>query len=66
LTILNLHGNYLQSAGVIKVAKALQHISSLNELYISYNNITEQAVDDIAAAVSHNTNLTVLNFSGNN
>ena len=61
---LNLGSNNLQTSGTIKIAKALQKLSSLIKLYINDNNITDEAADDIAAAISHETE--ELDVSGNN
>ena len=46
--------------------KALKGISTLRKLYLSDNNITDEVADDIAAAISCNTQLEVLDVSGNN
>ena len=62
---LNLGGNDLQKSGAIKIAKGLQKISSLTKLYIDHNNITDEAADDIAAAISCNIHLQELNLGGN-
>ena len=62
---LNLGGNDLQKLGAIKIAKGLQKISSLTKLYIDHNNITDEAADDIAAAISCNIHLQELNLGGN-
>ena len=57
--------NYgLQGATVI-VAQALQGICTLTKLNISKNNITDKAADDIAAAISCNTQLQELDISDN-
>ena len=61
---LNLGNNYLQASGMIKIAKSLQKISSLTKLYINHNNITHEAVDDIAAAISCNIHLQEFNMRG--
>ncbi|XP_065903931.1 ribonuclease inhibitor-like [Dysidea avara] len=66
LTVLDLHGNNLQSAGVIKIAQSLQNVSTLQKLRLGNINATEEAADDIAVVLSHNTNLTVLHLNGNN
>ena len=63
---LNLGSNYLQTSGIIKITKSLQKISSLTKLYINHNNITCEAADDIAAAISCNTKLQEFDISGNN
>ena len=62
---LNLGGNNLQTSGTIKIAKGLQKISSLMKLCISYNNITDEAADDILMAISSNTKLQEFDISGN-
>ena len=61
---LNLGSNNLQTSGTKKITKALQKLSSLIKLYINDNNITDKAADDIAAAISHETE--ELDVSGNN
>ena len=43
--------------GMIKIARSLQQISTLQGLYINNNYITDKAADDIAAICSHNTQL---------
>ena len=59
--------NNLRSAGAIKIAKALQNISTLTTLYINDNQITDEAAlaDDIATAVSCNKKLQELDISNN-
>ena len=58
--------NNLQSIGIIKIAKALQKISTLMKLYINNNhNITDEAADDIAIALSCNNQLQELDISNN-
>ena len=57
--------NDLQSTGVIKIAKALQTISTLTKLYIHSNNIRNRAADDIAAAICSNTQLQEFDVSNN-
>ena len=59
---LNLSNNYLQALGMITIARSLQKISSLTKLYINHNNITHEAVDDIAAAISCNIHLQEFNM----
>ena len=63
---LNLSGNNFQTPGMIKIARNLQKISSLKKLDISHNNITDDAADDIATAISCNIHLQELNLRGNN
>ena len=62
LTELNLDGNNLQSAGVIKIALSLKSVTTLQKLWLANNNATEEVADDIAAVLSHNANLTVLDL----
>ena len=51
--------------GTIKIAKALQNISTLTKLYIDNNNITDEAADDIATAISLNFHLQELDIGVN-
>ena len=44
---------------MIKIAKALQNISTLTALGIYSNNVGEEAADDIATVLSNNTQLLV-------
>jgi len=48
-----------------KIVKALQNISSLSELNIGWNRITEEAADDIAAVILNNSKLQILHMLGN-
>ena len=57
MQVLDISDNYLGTTGVTKVAKALQSVCTLTHLYISNNYITDEATDDIAAAISCNTYL---------
>ena len=54
MQVLDVNDNYLGTIGVTKVAKALQSVCTLTHLYISNNYITDEATDDIAAAISCN------------
>ena len=63
---LNLGGNDFQTSGIIKITKSLQKSSSLTSLSIDYNNVTDEAADDIVAAISCNMNLQELSLCGNN
>ena len=63
---LYLGGNNLESAGAIKIAKALQNISTLKVFDISNNTVGEEAADDIAAILCHNTGLQKVHLGGNN
>ena len=44
----------------------MQKISTLTKLYIDCNNITDEAADDIATAISCNIYLQELNLGSNN
>ena len=60
-------GDYnLQTAGVVVTSRALQSISTLKRWYISKNNVTEEAAEDIAAVISCNTQLQEFDVSNNN
>ena len=61
---LYLSNNQLQSA-VIELAKALQKISSLKVLDLNYNNIPEQAADELSAAIRVNNSLQELCLGSN-
>ena len=50
---------------MIKIAKALKNILTLKALNINNNNVGEKAADDIAAVLSHNTELEKLHLSNN-
>ena len=63
---LHINGNNLQPLGAIKIAKALQNISSLTVFSIYNNSINDEAADDIAAVIMRNTNLQQLNICSNN
>ena len=62
----DISGNNLQTAGVIKIMKALKGLNTLRKLYISNNSITDKVTDNIAAVISHNKNLQEFDISGNN
>ena len=59
-----LGNNQLQS-GVIKIASALQNVSSLKVLDLKNNNISEQVADELAAAIKSNSSLEKLWLGGN-
>ena len=61
----DISGNNLQTAGIIKVMKALKGINTLRKLYISNSNVTDEVADDIATVISCNPDLEVLDISGN-
>ena len=62
---LHLHTNSL-GIGTVKVAKALQHITTLKILYLSSNNIPQEACEELALAIESNKFLTKLSLSLNN
>ena len=66
LQVIEVSGSKLQTAGAIKIMKASQRISTLKKLYLNNNDITEEAADDIATAISCNVHLQELNLSSNN
>ena len=57
LRILCLDNNSFKTVGMIKIAKALQNVSTFAKFNISHNRAGEEAADDIATVLSHNTNL---------
>ena len=65
MQVLDVSNNYLGTIGITKVAKALQSVCTLTHLYISNNNITDEATDDIAAAISCNLYLEEFDISYN-
>ena len=66
LKVIEISGSKLQTSGTIKIMKALQKSYTLKRLYLNDNNITEEAADDIANAVSFCVDLQELNLDGNN
>ena len=62
----DISGNNLLTAGVIKIMKALKGLNTLRKLYISNNSITDEVADYITAVISCNTDIKVLDISGNN
>ena len=58
-------GNNQLQLGVIKIARGLKNISSLKVLDLSNNNITEQAADELAAAIRFNKSLEEIWLSSN-
>ena len=65
LQVLDISGMFFLTAPNAKILKALHSISDLTKLYISNNNFTHKAADNIAAAVSFNTQLQELDISNN-
>ena len=62
LQIVNLDSNCFKTVGMIKIAKALQNISTLTTFCIGYSNVGEEAADDIAIVLSNNTQLQVVDL----
>ena len=60
--------NSLEITGSTVTAKAvsLHNVVPLTKFYISNNNVTDEATDDIATAISCNSNLQELNLGSNN
>ena len=60
-------GNNFQTTGVIKIVKGLKSISTLRRLvlYFYNNDISDEVADNIAALISRNTQIEVLDISGN-
>ena len=58
-------GNNHLHLGVIKIAAALENISSLKFLDLQNNNIPDEAANALAAAIKSNTSLEKLWLSGN-
>ena len=61
----NISWNYFTASGAIKFAQALQKISTLQKLCISGNDISDEAADDIAAAITSNPHLQELDIGRN-
>ena len=57
--------NSFRSAGMIKISKALQNISTLTTIAINNNGVDDKAANDIAAVLSHNSELQELDFGYN-
>ena len=66
LNQLHLHNNNFKTVGIIKIAKALQNISTLTIFSIGDNNINEEAADDIGSVLCHNLQLKELYLHNNN
>ena len=54
IQVLDVSDNYLATRGITKVAKALQSVCTLTNLYIRNTGMTDRVTDDIAAAISCN------------
>ena len=62
---LHLNGNSL-GVGTLKVAKALQHITTLKKLGLGNNKIPQEACDELALAIKSNKHLEILGLNDNN
>ena len=62
---LEISDNAFRPTGISKIAKALQTLSSVTELYISNHTIYSGIADDVAAVILSNTTLQKLDFSCN-
>ena len=65
LVTLHVSDSLLQES-IIKIARALQNISTLKKIHINGNNIGEETAGDIAAILSHNNKLQQLYLHNNN
>ncbi|XP_065916596.1 uncharacterized protein [Dysidea avara] len=63
--VLNLSNCNLQSGGIIIVANCLQSITTLTELYLSNNCITEEAASAIANTILNNAKLKKVDLGDN-
>ena len=63
---LDLNDTILQTPGTIIIFKSLRCFSNLRKLFINNNMITNEAADDIAVVLSHNTKLGEFDISYNN
>ena len=66
LTQLWLRGNKLNAAGALFILNSLEYVSTLKVLDLSYNNITCQVANNLAATISSNYALEQLWLDGNN
>ena len=57
--------NIVQGRGAIKLAKSFQQISTLKKLFMDNNMITDEASDDIAAAIKCNPHLNEFRMNKN-
>ena len=62
---INIGINFFTASGAIVIAKALQKITTLTNLYLHDNYITDEAADEIAAAINCNAQLQELDISKN-
>ena len=62
---LDVSENSIQTVGIVKIMKALKGIHTLRMLCFSNNNISCEAANHIAVAISHNIKLQELNVGDN-
>ena len=60
-----LRGNKLNTAGALCILNSLKHLTTLQVLDMSYNNIGSQSADDIAAVIDNNPLINQLWLDGN-
>ena len=56
----------MQTIGSIKIAITLQNATTLTAFNMASNSIGDEAADDIAIILSHNTKPQILVLGGNN
>ena len=66
LTEVYLNNNSFGTAGIIKIANALQNVTTLLVFSIGANNVDGEATDDIVTVLLHNPELRELYFYNNN
>ena len=62
---LSLHNNFLRTQGMIRIAKALQNVSTLTLFTIGDNSVGQEAAEYIANVLSQNTKLKELYLHNN-
>ena len=60
-----LRGNRLNTAGALYILNSLEHLTTLNVLDLSYNNIGSESADGIAAVIDNNPLINQLWLDGN-
>ena len=65
LEVLDVSDNYFTTYGILIIFSS-KNLSSLTELYVNRNQLTEEAADTLASVISQNNKLQVLNISRNN
>ena len=66
LTVLNLSNNLIEAIGGISIGHALQNNSTLKELDLRMNSLSDEGVQPIFKALYKNTTLVTLNVGSNN